>query len=429
MYTLIKKEDILLVYLAAALFSATFITGGSSYSNAVYINYLELGFIILYSIILREFPPFKELAKNNKLPAIIFVLWLTSITVSLIFSPLSLIHEPRAIGRYCQTISHLFTFIFLWDYLKRYKPNLKKILFIIPLTTVVIALVFLVHNFTMFTLIEDIHTINYGKILFQDPPYNSHIRHTGYQASAGLGVLWVFNITKQRQNFYTLLIILATVITCTFVIWLGGRGAILSVISSFILIFVVLLFQNSNTKYFLTTVSLIFLLSIVIAELLSVYQWNGLFNPLHRSLTSDSINSLSSGRVKIWATCWESIKNNPFWGLGSQGYYYMPNRIFGVQPHNAFIQFLVEWGIIGTSLFIFLIFSGFLAGVRFHLRNRNEIISQQALIALAIITTLTIHSIVDGTYYHPQPTFYLVIAFAVWLTYDGDSDSPKFKPA
>ena len=107
----------------------------------------------------------------------------------------------------------------------------------------------------------------------------------------------------------------------------------------------------------------------------------------------------------------------------------MPNRIYGVHPHNAFIQFLVEWGVIGTSLFIFLIFSGFLAGIRLHFRNRNETISQQVLIALAIITTLTIHSIVDGTYYHPQPTFYLVIAFAVWLIYDSEHDSPNFKPA
>ena len=37
-----------------------------------------------------------------------------------------------------------------------------------------------------------------------------------------------------------------------------------------------------------------------------------------------------------------------------------------------------------------------------------------ALSAGAVIISLTALGMVDGTYYHPQSTFYLAIAFAAW---------------
>ena len=103
-------------------------------------------------------------------------------------------------------------------------------------------------------------------------------------------------------------------------------------------------------------------------------------------------------------------------GLGPQGYLLMPNHIFGVHPHNIIVQFVVEWGVSGTVLFLFLLIKGFWVGLKRNVLETGKSINKYKLVAGAVITTLSIHALFDGTYYHPQPSIYLAIAFAIWIT-------------
>ena len=54
-------------------------------------------------------------------------------------------------------------------------------------------------------------------------------------------------------------------------------------------------------------------------------------------------------------------------GLGPQGYWYMPNRIRGIQPHNSFLQFVLEWGVVGSAIFLFLLARAFFRGLAVHI--------------------------------------------------------------
>ena len=113
----------------------------------------------------------------------------------------------------------------------------------------------------------------------------------------------------------------------------------------------------------------------------------------------------------------ESLRstNSYTFGLGPQGYCYMPNRTFAFQPHNLFFQFLAEWGVIGTLLFFSLLSYGFIKGVKSHVFTITKELNIPALAAGAIIISLGAHSLVDGIFYHAQSSFYIALAFAVWI--------------
>ncbi|MGD9391076.1 MAG: O-antigen ligase family protein, partial [Thioalkalispiraceae bacterium] len=112
---------------------------------------------------------------------------------------------------------------------------------------------------------------------------------------------------------------------------------------------------------------------------------------------------------------WELIKEYPLLGIGSQGFYYIPERIpYIIQPHNMVLQFLVEWGLIGTILFILLLTKGFYYGLKINFVE-NKQLDKYTLAAGAVIITLTVNGLTSGTYYHPKPLIYLAIAFAIWV--------------
>lgn len=87
----------------------------------------------------------------------------------------------------------------------------------------------------------------------------------------------------------------------------------------------------------------------------------------------------------------------------------------GVQPHNVFMQFLVEWGVVGTGLFLYLLIRTFIKGFKLQVLNNPGTYNIFTISAGAVILSLSAHALVDGTYYHPQPSVYLAIAFAIWI--------------
>ena len=78
------------------------------------------------------------------------------------------------------------------------------------------------------------------------------------------------------------------------------------------------------------------------------------------------------------------------------------------------LQFVVEWGVVGSVIFLPLLAYAFFRGLATHIVQAGREVDLAALSAGSVIAALTIHGLVDGTYYHPQPSFYLAIAFAIW---------------
>ncbi len=402
-------------------FCVVFSPGILSFSSAYVIYSFELLILILYLVILREFPPFIDLFKQNRLVGVVLLFWLFSISISLIFSPYNLVKSFYAIGRYVQTVAHIISFLFLWDFLTRYQPSLKILFRAISLSTICVVFVFIAK-----WLIES--PIFGESILSQlwgsNPPLNTHIRHTGYQAVAALAFSLVFFIDNVISRYQKVIDFILFSVLWGFLFWLGGRGAVLSILVTVVMVYAVLRLKKMDTKTFIISTLLAIIIGLVSSEWLSIGGWSGMFNAFNRSLDAESLNQLSTNRLKLYLSAWYSVKDHLLFGLGPQGYSFMPNHIFGTHPHNVIIQFIVEWGVSGAVLFLILLIMGFWAGFKRNILGTPMSVNKYKLAAGAVITALSVHALFDGTYYHPQPSFYLVIAFAIWIA-SSNAESAK----
>ena len=108
------------------------------------------------------------------------------------------------------------------------------------------------------------------------------------------------------------------------------------------------------------------------------------------------------------------MREHLIFGLGPNGYWFMPNRIFEVQLHSLLWQFLVEWGLADSLTFLGLLLYRFWRGFPGRVVRACGELDIVALSAGVIFVVLTVQRLVDGTYYHPQPSLYLALAFAIW---------------
>ena len=415
------RHHIILFLLCTFLIYMVLGSGDHSFVNAEFIFNLEVIFTSMYILFfLKEVAnPIQDI-KKYKSTIILLALWACSVTYSYLSSTyyidpsspvFSSIYEtkyPYARYRLSQTFMHIMFFIAIWHYLKNSSINLNYIFYTITISTILVAIYFFYHWFN-----NTWH--DFGRTS-NDPPLNSHVRHTGYQVEAALSFFFIFLIRNCKKNDITFSHIFGYIFLWGFLFWLGGRGAILATFTSFIVIVLILKYKEINYRNIvIITIPSIFI-GMFLSEFLSVYPWNGVLELFQRSISSESFNQLSAGRMVIWATVIESLSGNVFFGLGPQGFYLMENSIKGfVQPHNFILQFLIEWGVVGTFLFLLLLLKATWAGIKLHVLNKDRIFSPSALAAGAVICTLSVNALTDGTYYHPQPSVYLALAFAIWV--------------
>lgn len=370
---------------------------------AQYTMKLELIFIVAYFVILRTYPPFLEIIKKYKITTSLIFFWFISLLISFIHSPYSLTDHAIAIERLLQSFTHLLFFIFIWDFFKRWTVDYKLLFYAIAFSSLLVAGKFIYD--WLYSPWTCIHWLN-------RPPLNSNIRHTGYQLEAAIGFFLAFLIKKDKDASVNFMIITLLI---TFLLWTGGRGGIISVYTSFIFMSFAIILHKINLRYFVYTILLSTVIAIGLSQLLAIYDWNGIFNTIHKSVNTQSLNQLSSDRLSIWNNVFALLNENWLFGLGSQGYYFTENRSFNiVQPHNLILQFLTEWGIVGTLIFLTLLVKALWNGIKIHLLNTNGD-HRYSLAAGAVLSILLIHSLVGGVFFHPQSSVYLVIAFAIWI--------------
>ena len=170
-------------------------------------------------------------------------------------------------------------------------------------------------------------------------------------------------------------------------------------ISLFVSFIVWLLWDSTLTKYSVRTVCGVFLLIL----LLGGTQWN---NPkIEHWFTSPERSSLAS-RVTIWHAAEKMLNDHPVLGIGAGNFqttyldyqrYFPPYLEWAVpEPHNLFLAFWLESGLIG--LIGFLIVS--ISSVRslFQLRERNGADSLPTLL-LVLLIAFFIQGLFDTPYW------------------------------
>ena len=103
------------------------------------------------------------------------------------------------------------------------------------------------------------------------------------------------------------------------------------------------------------------------------------------------------------------ILERPLFGYGEKQFQFVvPEALGGYkQPHNAPLQYLLSWGIIGGGIFFFLLFR--LIG---NLYQKSDRFSAAGLPEILTIVALLFYSLYDGALYAPYSLAMLIFAFA-----------------
>ena len=125
----------------------------------------------------------------------------------------------------------------------------------------------------------------------------------------------------------------------------------------------------------------------------------GLESAVVRTANATSIEGISSARSYFWSVVWEQVKNSPWIGHGADAYQYIQPRLHGAQPHNVVLQWLYEYGIVGTLPLCLLLVAALAAGFRRHPPAEEQNRSFQ-LWAAAAVAGAAGFGLFDGAFYH-----------------------------
>ena len=399
-------ENILFILFSSVIF----ITAGDFIEDYKRLIILKLIIIFLISFKINFFTEAKIFVKKKEMISIILILFIISITLSFILSP-SKIYQFAFQWlriRYLDTISDIFLFIFLYLYFKDKKINYNNLTKAIILPGVAFSI------FSIFTIIFNQGLSNIDeKILFFDGKRMVGMLIT-FLTVFYLGCLHSIFKQKNIQNIVILTILM------TLAILLMGRGTFFAILVTYSFMCIILFINKKKFK----NEFLIFVFSICISIFISkiVFPISSSGDFVFRS--NDTL-LLTSDRVNLWKYGYIIFLENPYFGKGPGGFaiaayndFYsqksygdllITNNFTHNHPHNFIIQFVVEWGIIGTSLIFILLISLAIKSLKyfFKFKKYNLLMSGISIIGL------TSHGLVDGTLFHATFTFYFVLSLSI----------------
>lgn len=145
---------------------------------------------------------------------------------------------------------------------------------------------------------------------------------------------------------------------------------------------------------------------------------------------SDSSNNF---RINVWIAVIDMIKDRPILGIGpgndafNKVYpFYQKPRYTALSAYSVFLEILVEAGLIGFVVFLWLLTVTFGQGWR-HLQRLRESQSRQAywlIAALATMVGMLVHGLVDTIWYRPQVSTLWWLMLALVASYY--TSKPKF---
>ena len=133
---------------------------------------------------------------------------------------------------------------------------------------------------------------------------------------------------------------------------------------------------------------------------------------------------ITSGRSELWAATIHKWLESPWlgWGTGSQFWEVYVLSWPHTQPHNAVLQFLISWGVIGAVGALWLLGR---ATIAVHMKAvRNPVLQPM----LAILYTLLLMSMLEGMLHYPRFIMLIFVMFGVILAYD-EHEQPNGKLA
>lgn len=356
-----------------------------------------LGFMFLY-FLFREKPNFRE-----------FLVWpvlmiIVAAIISVIISPAlaafvdgsAFLGQERAMGIFKGWIFFPIVYFFMARFYFREKPGL----ILSALRALAISGLFL-----SFYALYQVFTQNF---ITADMRASGPFESANYLALY-LGPIIVFCITalfKKEAGFFDRIFLGFSLIICGLALYFTKSYA--AWISVFAAIFVGTLFIIRNQS---KNVRVIFLVSFALGVVLLFY--SQMDTEKFQQFIDFSSRSSSTVRLQVYEIAWALIKENPVFGIGlgqfEHVYQTKAVEILGhtpfewvmIHPHNVFLAFWLNLGILGLSGFLWLSYKALL-----WLYERDT--KERALAALMLVGIL-VHGLFD------TPIFKNDLAFEFWL--------------
>lgn len=258
-----------------------------------------------------------------------------------------------------------------------------------------------------------------------------HLRHFGCFVAAGaVAALWPalcadagWRGHAARVTGYVLFTLLAATI-----LWTGGRAALLAICAGAALV-LGLASPSPARRRFLCLLPFLVIAAGLLAE------WFRTDNPgmglsLFHGRRPGSIDDFASGRMAIWMDAWRAALGSPLWGLGADGYMFLPGRADETaHPHNLVLQALTDWGFVGTTaLLSIILYTLWKAFQRFRSGKDGAPGSLSLLVVFGVLISLLFNSLLDGPLYHYPMMALAATAFGLVLGY-ARSAPPLGRPA
>ncbi len=194
-------------------------------------------------------------------------------------------------------------------------------------------------------------------------------------------------LKKKYLNLEAFFYACAAVLSSAAIYFTKSKGAWLSILAG---LFVYLVFYKKARKYFM----------LFILFLLILFVWGAKSGCINlRGVATVSGGDSVSVRLEMWRETWRMLKNRPWLGAGLAGYqsvmrpYHKKDYIeIYLYPHNLFLNFWSETGLLGMLSFLALLYFFYRLGFR-HKKDGWSVIW------MAGMTTLLAHGLVDVPYF------------------------------
>lgn len=333
--------------------------------------------------IIKKFP-------ENKffIPGILLVV---AVTVSVFIAPA----QKPALGIWkAYFIEPLLLFLVFINTVKS-KKQIKRVFWSLGLSAAIIAIISIVQYITGFSIPE---SYNLPNIKRATAVY-------GYPSAIGLFLApvlvlfvgFIINKFKDKKIFFAGLGIIMLLLTT--IIMAKTEGAVISVL---VATFFILMFTKYRKFIIISTLIIILLIFLI---------------PQTRDyiVTLITFKDVSGDvRIALWQGTLRLIKNHPIFGAGLAGFpelykqYKEAKHVeISLYPHNIFLNFWVETGILGLISLIWIIVNYFREGFRkYSLRTKHY-----SLILLAVMICILVYGLVDAPYFKND----LSCLFWIWI--------------
>lgn len=170
-----------------------------------------------------------------------------------------------------------------------------------------------------------------------------------------LGAFSYYLVLKSSSKLWTFIGIVSTILVVYSVLLTASRTGILTLV--FTTILTLILFSKRNFKRS-TFVILFLIFSALVLFYSNLIDFNFIYERFFGKYITD-ISSLTAGRTDWWKAAFEAFKQKPIFGYGGsqKASQWINFNMYGKAyvMHNLFIEILIQYGVVGLTVFLLLI--------------------------------------------------------------------------